>query len=164
MIKEPYSYNDIGDIVLLNFCKARKKQDELMIRIIIADDHETIRSALSKFINNQLGMIVVGEAKNGAEAIDLIDENRPDILILDIEMPVMDGVAVAQKLKGQNGVPRIIIVSNHSDRYYVEGLMDLGVCGYVIKDDAMTHLPAAIRQVQNGRERWLSPSIQQYAL
>lgn len=135
-----------------------------MIYVIVADDHETMRSSFSSFINNHSEMTVVGEAQNGMEALNLIEKHHPDILILDIEMPVMDGLEVARKLEDQEQGPRIIIVSNYADRFYVESLLDLGVCGYIIKEDAITYLTSAILQVHRDGEKWISPSIRHFAI
>jgi YesN/AraC family two-component response regulator len=134
-----------------------------MIRILITDDHPTMRLSITRLLNRQANMAVIGEAENGAQALELVAKFQPDILILDIEMPVMTGIQVAQKLEGRDIGTRIIILSNYADRQFVQCLLGLGVYGYLIKEDASEYLPAAISRIYENGERWLSPAVLPYA-
>lgn len=134
-----------------------------MIRIVTADDNANLRSSITRLLNRDPIMEVVGEAENGAQALALVEIFHPDILILDIEMPVMTGIQVAQALEGREIATKIIILSNYADREFVEGLLGLGVYGYLIKEDAPGHLVEAVHQVFDLDEQWLSLAVQKYA-
>lgn len=134
-----------------------------MIRIVTADDNANLRSSITRLLNRDPTMEVVGEAENGAQALALVEIFHPDILILDIEMPVMTGIQVAQALEGREIATKIIILSNYADREFVEGLLGLGVYGYLIKEDAPGHLVEAVHQVFDLGEQWLSLAVQKYA-
>jgi two-component system response regulator DesR len=134
-----------------------------MIRIVTADDNANLRSSITRLLNRDPIMEVVGEAENGAQALALVEIFHPDILIVDIEMPVMTGIQVAQALEGREIATKIIILSNYADREFVEGLLGLGVYGYLIKEDAPGHLVEAVHQVFDLDEQWLSLAVQKYA-
>ncbi len=136
-------------------------EGQRMIRIVIADDHAGIRYSISRLLKKQSDMAVVGEAENGARAIELVEAYQPDILLLDIEMPVMSGIEVARILEETGYATKIIILSNYSDQEFVEGLLELGAQGYIAKDEAPDYLPIAICEVQAGACPWLSPRVHQ---
>jgi YesN/AraC family two-component response regulator len=134
-----------------------------MIRILITDDHAGIRLSITRLLNKQANMAVVGEAENGARALEFVERYKPDILLLDIEMPVMTGIQVAQKLAVRETATKIIILSNYADREFVQILLGLGVHGYLRKEDAAEYLTEAVCQVHEQGKRWLSPALMSYA-
>ena len=128
------------------------------ISILLADDHGLVRKGLRLLVESQEGMEVVGEAADGREAVRLAAVLRPDIAILDIAMPNLNGIeATAQIVKGAAEV-RVIILSMHSDESYVVRALDAGARGYLLKDSAEEDLVQAIRTVAQGRP-YFSPAI-----
>jgi DNA-binding NarL/FixJ family response regulator len=116
------------------------------IRVIIADDHLAIRTGIRRMLSQKPDISVVGEAKNGQETLTLTDELRPDVLLLDIDMPDMNGVEVTRRLRKKNNPVSILIVSSYADASYIRMIMDEGVTGYLIKDDAPAKIVDEIRQ------------------
>jgi DNA-binding NarL/FixJ family response regulator len=126
------------------------------IRVIIADDHAIMRVGIRNILSRSSEIIVVGEASNGAEAIDLINELKPDVLILDMEMPVMDGVEVARRLQADTSPVRILVLSAYDDRQYILEMLNMGASGYLIKDEAPEVIVDAVQGVANGEKGWIS--------
>jgi two-component system, NarL family, response regulator NreC len=128
------------------------------IRILLADDHGIVRKGLRLFLENQSGFDVAGEAKDGQEAVRLASELSPDVVVMDIAMPVWNGIdAAAQIVKKSPGIG-IIILSMHSDEGYVVRALNAGAKGYLLKDSAEADLVQAIREVAEGRP-FFSPAI-----
>jgi two-component system, NarL family, response regulator NreC len=128
------------------------------IRILLADDHGLVRKGLRLLVESQEGLEVVGEAADGREAVRLAAQLRPDIAILDIAMPNLNGIdAAAQIVKSCPDV-RVVILSMHSDETYVVRALDAGARGYLLKDSAEDDLVQAIRTVAEGRP-YFSPAI-----
>jgi two-component system, NarL family, response regulator DesR len=130
-----------------------------MIRIVIADDHAGIRLAFMRLIGKESDMMVVGEAENGALALEQVEKSQPDILLLDIEMPILSGIDVARTLENKKDCPKIIMVSNYSDQEFVDDLLGLGIRGFIVKEDAPESLVQAICEVYGGAKKWLSPQL-----
>jgi DNA-binding NarL/FixJ family response regulator len=128
------------------------------IRILLADDHGLVRKGLRLLIESQEGMDVVGEASDGREALKLADELKPEIAILDIAMPNLNGIDAAAQLAKRGDKVRVIILSMHSDESYVVRALDAGARGYLLKDSAEEDLVQAIRTVAQGRP-YFSPAI-----
>jgi DNA-binding NarL/FixJ family response regulator len=127
-------------------------------RILIADDHEVVLSGLRNFLESQQHLVVVGEARDGREAVGRALETSPDIALLDYSMPVMNGVEAARRIKAQ--LPRtevLIFTMHHSDRLIGE-LDQAGVRGYLLKSDAKRHLMAAIEALAM-RKTYYSPCV-----
>jgi DNA-binding NarL/FixJ family response regulator len=127
-------------------------------RILLADDHRIVREGLRCLIENQEGMSVVGEAATGIEAVRLAREHQPDIVIIDIAMPDLNGVDATRQILEQVPQAKVIALSMHGDRRYVSGMLDAGASGYLLKDSAFEELTAAVRTVLSG-EVYLSPKI-----
>ncbi len=121
------------------------------IRVIIADDHLAIRAGIRRLLSQKPDISVVGEAKNGVETLALTDELRPDVLLLDIDMPDIDGVEVTRRLRKKNLPVRILIVSSYADESYIRMILEEGVSGYLIKDDAPAKIVDEIRALAGSR-------------
>ncbi len=127
-------------------------------RIVIADNHPLLRQGLRQAIDSDEGLSVVGEADDGEEALALIERHRPDIAVLDITMPKMDGFELARAMR-EKGLPvRIIFLTIHDEEDMVNEALDLGACGYVLKEGAIKEIVFGIKAVINGQS-YLSPSI-----
>lgn len=128
------------------------------IRILLADDHSIVRRGLRAALEEDSGLVVAGEAAHGREAIQLAEQLTPDIAILDIAMPQLNGIdATAQILKVSPST-NVIILSVHSDESYVLRALTAGARGYLLKDSAETEVVAAVRAVHQGNS-WFSPAI-----
>jgi DNA-binding NarL/FixJ family response regulator len=126
-----------------------------MIRIVIADDHPVIRAGIRKFLEAKDDLAVVAEAASGPQALSLVRQHAPDVLLLDMEMPDTSGVDVARELHGDPSVgTRILALSAYSRRAYVEGLLQIGAAGYITKDKAPAMIVEAVRAVARGEGRW----------
>jgi len=129
----------------------------MAIRVVLADDHELVRQGLKALLERE-GFHVVGEASNGQEAVRLVPDVRPDVAILDISMPVLNGLDAARELRKSSQKTRTILLTRHDEDQYVTEALRAGVRGYVLKDQAATDLVHAIEQVCRG-EIYLSPRI-----
>jgi DNA-binding NarL/FixJ family response regulator len=126
------------------------------IRVIIADDHAIMRVGIRNILSRSTEIQVVGEASNGAEAIDLVNQLFPDVLILDMEMPVMDGVEVARRLQASSSPVHILVLSAYDDRQYILEMLNMGAAGYLIKDEAPEVIVDAVQGVSRGEKGWIS--------
>lgn len=129
-----------------------------MIRILIADDHAIVRAGLRALITSESSLELAGEAAGGWEAIDLVEKTRPDILLLDISMPDLDGIAVTKKLKPQYPDLRILILTVHEDEALLREAIRAGASGYVLKRAAESELLSAIRIVMRG-DMYVDPAM-----
>ncbi|MCB0720327.1 MAG: response regulator transcription factor [Bacteroidetes bacterium] len=131
------------------------------IRVVVADDHHMTRSGVKTALSQSSGIEVVGEASDGVEALDAVSRLKPDVLVLDIEMPRMSGVEVARRLKKADSPVAILALSAFDDRDYVYGLLDCGASGYLMKEEAdALMLEDAVRSIAHDRtEMWMSPSF-----
>lgn len=128
------------------------------IRLVLANHHPIIRTTLRGLLERAPGLEIVGEAANGREAVVLADYRRPDIVLLDIHLPILNGMAAATEILSRNPQTRIIVVSGLADEEYVVQMFKAGVRGYVRDDTAQTDLLPAVRTVAQGNS-YLSPSI-----
>jgi DNA-binding NarL/FixJ family response regulator len=131
------------------------------IRILIADDHPIFRRGLREVIEKAPHLTVVAEAEDGIAALERIKESRPDIAILDIDMPEMDGFAVTRAL-GEDQLPvTIIFLTMYKDEMHFNDALDLGVKGYIIKDNAAADVVTCINTVAAG-QNYISPVLSTY--
>ena len=128
------------------------------IRVLIADDHKIIRDGLKTLIEKESGMEVIAEAENGRKAVSLALKLHPNVVIIDVSMPDMNGTEATRKIMEETTGIRIIALSMHSDRRYILGMLEAGACGYLLKDCAFEELAKAIRHVAGGNT-YLSPGI-----
>ncbi|MFI7152802.1 response regulator [Nonomuraea sp. NPDC050022] len=120
-----------------------------MIRVLIADDHPVVRQGLRTFLDLQEDITVVGEAADGAQAVELAGELAPDVLLLDLKMPVLDGLGALGRLSG--ALPRVIVLTSVSDRSDVGPAMRAGASGFLYKDVDPNALVQAVRAVHGGQ-------------
>ncbi len=121
------------------------------IRIVIADDHPLMRQGLRQMIEIEPHLTIVGEARNGSEALAMIEELTPDVAILDVDMPHQDGFQVARALFAERNPAAIIFLTIHSEEQMFHAALDLGAKGYVLKDSAIDDIVTAINEVVAGR-------------
>ena len=132
---------------------------EAVTRVVLADDHDVVRQGLKRLLDRAPEIVVVGEASDGVEALTSVQELQPDVLLLDIEMPKMDGIEVARRLQEANVRVRILILSAYDDREYIRALLDLGVSGYLVKGEAPGKIVEAVRGIAQGQKGWVSPQV-----
>jgi DNA-binding NarL/FixJ family response regulator len=129
------------------------------IRVVLADDHPFLRTGLRKILDKTPDIVVVGEADDGAQALSLVESLTPDVLVLDVEMPRLNGIQVARELSTRESHVRILVLSAHDDRAHILGMLDAGVAGYLTKDEASDVLVKAVRRVAEGKDGWLSQRV-----
>jgi DNA-binding NarL/FixJ family response regulator len=127
------------------------------LSIFIADDHPIVRKGLREIIEEEPGLAVIAEAGDGETSLALIEEFRPDIVILDLNMPKLDGFSVAEELHKRKLAGNIIFLTVHSDIAVVQKAMDLGN-GYILKESALVEIVSGIRSVADGKP-YVSPSL-----
>ena len=120
------------------------------LRILLADDHEIFREGLKMLISAQPDMEVIGEAKNGRMAVDLAQQLQPDIVVMDVSMPELNGLKATEKLKGMCPHLKILTLTRHTDDGYLKQLLKVGASGYVLKQSASSELIRVIRTVSRG--------------
>jgi len=128
------------------------------MRIVIADDHRMFRQGIKTLLESREDMQVIAEAADGREAVELVQQHMPDIVIMDISMPGLNGVEAARKIAVDTPNTRIIGLSMHTDRRYTSELLKAGASGYIPKDGAFEELEQAVRAVAAG-EIYLSPRV-----
>ena len=133
------------------------------IRILIADDHPIFRQGLRQVIEKDALLKVVAEAEDGDSALGQIEEQQPEIAILDIDMPNQDGFAVARRIREQRKPVSVIFLTMHRDEMHFNEALDLGVNGYLLKDNAAADVVNCIRAVAAG-ENYISPALSTYLL
>lgn len=119
-----------------------------MYKIIIADDHPIFRSGIREVISNLPGMQLMGEAKDGMEAYQMILATQPDIAVLDLEMPLLSGLDVCKKVLSEKHATRFIILTMHKEKHFFSHAMEAGVKGYLLKDNAVEELVKCIEAVR----------------
>jgi len=128
------------------------------IKILLADDHKITRDGLRALLEQQANMNVVGEAENGREAVRLAMDLAPDVVVMDISMPELNGIEATRQIRGVLPDTKVIALSMYADRRYVVGMLKAGVSGYLLKNCAFDELVSAIEAVTHN-ESFLSPLI-----
>ncbi|MDD5457817.1 MAG: response regulator transcription factor [Phycisphaerae bacterium] len=128
------------------------------IRIVLADDHVILRHGLTKAIQQEEGMEVIAQAENGQAAVDLARELNPDIIIMDIGMPDLNGIEATRQIKHQSPNVKVIALSMHSNKKFIIEMFKAGASGYLLKDCEFEELAEALKVVYSGKT-YLSPSI-----
>ncbi len=131
---------------------------ENKLRILLAEDHETVRAGIKMLIDSQSDMEVVGEADNGEIAIRKAGELSPDVIVMDISMPELNGLKATMKIKNVSPKIKILTLTRHTDDGYLQQLIKAGASGYVLKQSAPSELVNAIRAVAAGK-KYVDPSL-----
>jgi DNA-binding NarL/FixJ family response regulator len=134
------------------------KRPENQLRIILADDHNIVRQGLRSLIEKELGMSVVGEADNGRKTVQLAEELKPDLIIMDVSMPDMNGIEATHQITREHPNIKVLGLSMHSDKRFVAGILKAGASGYLLKDCAFEEMAGAILAVAHGGT-YLSPGV-----
>ena len=133
------------------------------ITVILVDDHDVVRTGLRSFLNTHEDVKVVGEARNGEEALLRADEMKPDLVIMDITMPGMDGLEATRQLKARSPECLVLALTVHEDKQYFMEMLAAGASGYITKQAAADDLVAAIRAVASGQV-YLQPALARWLL
>src|SRR5882724_2349733 len=134
-----------------------------MIRVLIADDHPIFRSGLRTMIESAGDITLVGEAENGQVALNFIQEQQPDVAVLDLDMPVKDGFEVAQAVREEKLSTKVIFLTGHKSEALFNKAFDSGVRGYVLKDSAIAEILDSIKTVNIG-QCYISPQLSTFLL
>ena len=129
-----------------------------MVRVLLADDHAVVRKGIREFLEEAGDIDVVAEAEDGAEALHLVEQHRPDVAVLDIRMPEVTGVEATRRIKKHYPDVRVLVLTAYDDDPYVFALLQAGADGYVLKTAGGDELVSAVRTVHRG-ESALSPEI-----
>lgn len=122
------------------------------IKIVIADDHPIFRRGLAEILASTRDFRVIGEVENGARALELVEQSSPDVAILDLDMPVLDGIAVAKMIHERRLPVKVIFLTMHRNQSVVRSMNKIGVSGYVLKDAVLDEIVDCIRAVINGEQ------------
>ena len=128
------------------------------IRILLADDHGVVRQGFKMILGAQADMEIVGEAANGREAVEQAERLKPDIVVMDVAMPELNGIEATRRLAESAPHVRVLALSMHKDSVYVRETLRAGARGYLLKDSGANDLVAAVRAVASG-EGYLSPAV-----
>ena len=130
----------------------------MIIKVLLVDDHQITRQGLRSLIDDQGDMEVIGEAENGRTAVRLADKLKPDVIIMDVRMPDLNGMEATRQIVNQNNKAKVVALSMHSDTLFVAEMLKSGASGYLLKDCSFSELAGAIRVVAAGKT-YLSPEV-----
>jgi two-component system, NarL family, response regulator NreC len=128
------------------------------IKVMIAEDHTIVRQGLARLLSDQPGLEVVGQAVNGRDAVEMAEKLNPDIIIMDIAMPKMNGIEASKKIRKLLPRTKILILSMYSHEHYIHELLEVGVSGYLLKDSSGRDIVKAIDDALKNKT-FLSPAI-----
>jgi len=123
----------------------------MAINIVLVDDHEIVRQGIKSVLASEIDIKIVDEANNGRDAVRIVREKNPDIVIMDISLPGLNGLDASQQILKINKSVKVLILSMHENRVFIEKALSLGVKGYILKDSAVDEVVRAVREVQGGR-------------
>ncbi|MBW1896079.1 MAG: response regulator transcription factor [Deltaproteobacteria bacterium] len=135
----------------------------MSIRILIAEDHKIIREGLRSLLEKQVNVEVIGEAENGNKAVQMAQEMSPDVVIMDITMPELNGIEATRQIMDKCHDVKVIGLSVHPDRQFVEGMLKAGASGYLLKDCAFDDVVTAVR-VAAANQTYLSPKVARFVV
>jgi two-component system response regulator DegU len=128
------------------------------IKVIVADDHSLVRKGLEQVLELEDDIKVIGQASNGKEVVEKAMELKPDVILMDINMPIQNGIYAIKELKDKGCPAKIIVLTIHEDREYLVEAVKTGAAGYIMKDAEVDHLLKAIRDVYKG-ETYIQPNL-----
>ncbi len=131
----------------------------MSIRVLLVDDHPIIRNGIKNMLVKTMDIEVVGEAENGEAVIGLVKRLKPDVLVLDMDLPGKNGIQVTEELKAMGSPVHILAFSGYDDRQFIEGVLNSGASGYLTKDEPIETVIEAIRGVAGGQQGWLSRKV-----
>jgi len=131
--------------------------------IVLADDHLVVRKGMRSLLEAELDFELIGEANDGLETVQLVERLTPDVVVLDLMMPGLNGIEVTRQIRKRSPYTKIVILSMHADDEYVLEALRCGANGYVLKDAGATELVGAVRDVAN-EKRYLSPELAERAI
>lgn len=123
-----------------------------LLRILVADDHDVVRAGLRALLESRKGWQVCAEAANGRDAVARARESKPDVAVLDIGMPLLNGVEAARQIRKQMPATEILILTMHDSETMIQSVLEAGARGYILKDDAGRNLLAAVDAVRRGKQ------------
>ena len=127
--------------------------------VLLVDDHPVVRAGIRNLLEKAPDLRVVGEASNGLDALLMVEELSPDVLLLDMELPGLNGNEVAQKLQESGSRVRILALSAHDDKEYIHELLANGAAGYLVKEEVPEAIVEAVRGVSRGENGWVSRRV-----
>ncbi|HEX6853254.1 MAG TPA: response regulator transcription factor [Candidatus Polarisedimenticolaceae bacterium] len=133
------------------------------IRVLLADDHTLVRAGIRSLLETMDEVEVVAESGDGHEALELIDRHRPDLALLDIGMPGLNGIEIARRVSRTASKTKVVILSMYDDKTHVQQAIRAGVAGYLLKGAAVAELPLAVAAVMAG-QTYLTPKVQRYVV
>jgi DNA-binding NarL/FixJ family response regulator len=128
-------------------------------RVVLADDHPIVRAGIRRLLEKAADIQVVGEASDGIEALHLVEDLDPDVLLLDVEMPGLRGTEVARRLQVAGSPVHILALSSYDDEQYIRGMLASGAAGYLTKEEAPQTLVHAVRRIARGDQGWISQRV-----
>ncbi|MBK9713177.1 MAG: response regulator transcription factor [Kouleothrix sp.] len=130
----------------------------MAIRVVIADDHTVVRKGIRDLLSDEDDIVVVGEARNGHEAVDLATALLPDVVVMDIAMPELSGVEATRQLRAQAPAVRVLVLTAYDDDPYIYGLLDAGASGYILKTAESREIARAVRATAAGQSA-IDPAV-----
>lgn len=121
------------------------------LRILVADDHDVVRAGLRTLLESRQGWEVCAEAANGRDAVDKARDSKPDVAVLDIGMPLLNGVEAARQIRKVSPRTEVLVLTMHDSEMMIQSVLDVGARGYILKDDAGKNLLAAVDAVRRGK-------------
>jgi DNA-binding NarL/FixJ family response regulator len=128
-------------------------------KVLLVDDHPVVRAGIRNLLERAPDITVIGEAKDGSEALLLVEELKPDVMLLDMEMPGLNGNDVAMQLQKMGMPVKILALSAHDDKQYIQELLSNGAAGYLIKEEVPDAIVEAVRGVARGEQGWVSRRV-----
>lgn len=128
------------------------------IRVILADDHAVVRKGIREFLEAEDDIVVLAEATDGSQALDLVAQHGPDVAVLDVQMPGLSGIEVTRRITAEHPIVRVLILTAYDDDPYVFALLQAGASGYILKTAGSRELAEAVRAVHRG-ESALDPAV-----